>query len=143
MGEEANARAAKIIAVCERDWNAHKSDCSGFVKAVAKDLGIVVIGQANGIIDSLGTNWMKVPNGSMAASFAAQGHFVIAGLKANPNGHVVVVVKGPLNRGLYPTAYWGTLHGVGKKDTTINWAWTKHDLAKVGYFMYPANIAVT
>jgi hypothetical protein len=29
--------------------------------------------------------------------------------------HVVVVVDGPLAHGKYPTAYWGSLHGIGKK----------------------------
>ena len=59
-------------------------------------------------------------------------YLVVAGLKATPNGHVVVIVPGPAKP--YPTGYWGRLHGVGRKNTTINWAWDHTDLPNVKYF---------
>ena len=36
-----------IINKCETEFNAHSDDCSGFVKAVANDLGIVLTGMAD------------------------------------------------------------------------------------------------
>jgi len=45
-------------------------------------------------------------------------------------------VDGPLNRGKYPSAYWGRLGGVGAKDQTINWAWSAADRDKVIYAAY-------
>ena len=64
---------------------------------------------------------------------------MIGGLRgdrqAHPSahGHVVVVVPGPLNRGRYPTAWWGSLAGRPDKDKTINWAWSEADRDKVVY----------
>ncbi|MET1257375.1 hypothetical protein [Aliikangiella maris] len=58
---------------------------------------------------------------------------VIVGLKAQPHGHVAIVVPGPLAHGKYPTAYWGSLGGVPKKNTTINWSWNKKDRDNVIY----------
>ena len=126
----------KVIKICKTEWPKHKGDCSGFVKAVAKDLGVFLSGQANDIILQLSKNWPKAKGGADAASLAMAGKFVIGGLADNPNGHLVVVVKGPLNRGKYPTAYWGQLNGVGKENTTINWSWSVADRDKVSYYYY-------
>jgi hypothetical protein len=77
--------------------------------------------------------------GDAAAASAAAGNFVVAGLRgdeqARPDshGHVAVVVSGPCNRGLYPTAYWGKLGGEGANEKTINWAWNEEDRDKVTY----------
>jgi hypothetical protein len=30
----------QVVSICEANWEAHKSDCSGFVKAVSAALGI-------------------------------------------------------------------------------------------------------
>jgi hypothetical protein len=60
-----------------------------------------------------------------------------------PEGHVVVVVPGPLAHGLYPTAYWGsTAAGIQKKNTTVNWAWKKEDRDKVLYAYYTPKIFI-
>jgi hypothetical protein len=135
--------ATKVIAVCEKDWDADKSDCSGFVKAVAADLGIHLTGLANDIVKYARANWQAAKDGVDAAGQAAQGNLVIGGLEDNPNGHVVVVVRGGLNREKYPTAYWGQLGGVGKKDTTINWAWPLADRDLVEYYFCSLNNTVT
>nr|WP_294553793.1 hypothetical protein [uncultured Rhodopila sp.] len=126
--------ADQIIAACERDWDTWRSDCSGFVKAVAADLGVFLSGQANDIVDAIAARWKPAKDGVEAAARAADGKFVIGGLKDQPNGHVVVVVKGPLNRGKYPTAYWGQLGGIGEKETTINYSWGADDRDKVAYY---------
>ena len=77
--------------------------------------------------------WWHLESGSEARDWAEAGYFVIGGLKDTPNGHVVVVVAGLLDRGKYPTAYWGKLHGIGEKAKTINYAWNKNDRDKVIY----------
>lgn len=125
-----------VIAVCKKEWDACKGDCSGFVRVVASDLGIHLAGLANEIVSFVRKNWQSAKDGPTAASLAAQGMFVIGGLEDEPHGHVVVVVRGPLNRGKYPTAYWGQLGGVGKEAQTINWAWNAKDRDNVEYYYY-------
>ena len=135
-----------IIDVCEANWEAQKSNCSGFVKVVAAALGVSTFAageDANQIVDTLqaATDWTPLtPGDGVAAKQQADaGLLVIAGLKGaeqvnpDPHGHVVVVVSGPLDR-QYPTAYWGQLNGVGAKAKTINWAWRAGDRDKVGYY---------
>lgn len=123
----------KVVAACQKHWDANKSDCSGFIKAVADDLGVPLSGQANHIVDFIQQNWWTLADGNEAMMWAEAGYFVIGGLKADGNGHVVVVVPGPLAHGKYPTAYWGSLGGEGKKAETINFSWTTSDRDKVVY----------
>ncbi|HEY4173440.1 MAG TPA: hypothetical protein VGM42_10455 [Rhodopila sp.] len=130
-----------VTAACIAEFPAHSGDCSGFVKAVGAGVGVTITGLANDIVDALraGGAWTKLADGPAAQAAAKAGKLVIGGLrgdeqaKPDANGHVVVVVDGPLNRDLYPTAYWGQLHGIGKQNTTINWAWTAQDRDKVTY----------
>jgi hypothetical protein len=124
-------QAQHVVAACEKQWDNHKADCSGFARAVAADLGVPLAGLANQIVDFVTENWWSITDGVEAADWAEAGYFVIGGLKESGHGHVVVVVPGPLNRGKYPTAYWGRLNSVGKKAETINWAWRASDLPKV------------
>jgi hypothetical protein len=131
----------KVTTACIAEFPAHSGDCSGFVKAVGAAVGVAITGQANDIVDTLraGGDWTQLANGPAAQSAAKAGKLVIGGLrgdeqtKPDANGHVVVVVDGPLNRNLYPTAYWGQLHGIGKQNETINWAWTEQDRDRVTY----------
>jgi len=144
-----DANALRIISVCEANWEAHKSNCSGFVKAVAAQLEVTTFAHgddANVIADKLqaATDWVALTEGDgpAAKGQADAGLLVIAGLKGSDqvipdaDGHVVVVVAGPLDstHEKYPTAYWGRLNGVGAKAQTINWAWRPGDRDKVGYF---------
>ncbi len=111
-----------------------QKNCSGYVKDVAKDLGIILTGQANDIVDQIQkAPWISIKSGKEAKLKAELGMFVVAGLKAKPHGHVVIVVPGSLSHGKYPTAYWGSLGGVPKKKTTINWSWNKSDRDNVFY----------
>jgi hypothetical protein len=138
-----------IISVCEANWDLHQADCSGFVKAVASALGISTFSSsdnANAITDKLhvATDWTALVSGDGIAAKAQAdlGLFLIACLRGDeqvqpsPNGHVVVVVSGPLDatHGKYPTAYWGRLGGVGAKAQTLNYAWQAVDRDRVGYF---------
>jgi hypothetical protein len=134
------ATAQDIIDACEAEWDAHKSDCSGFARAVADRLGVTLSGLADDIVGEIAAApWQAVADGTAAAAQAAQGRLVIAGLRGGDqqapaaHGHVVVVVQGPLAHGAYPTAYWGQLGGVGRKNTTLNWAWTQGDRDRIVY----------
>jgi hypothetical protein len=135
------ATAQDIIDACEAEWDAHRSDCSGFAKAVAARLGVTLTGMADDIVGEIQqVPWTPVADGPTAAQEAAQGRLVVAGLNGADqqvpepaHGHFVVVVGGPLAHDLYPTAYWGQLGGVGKKDMTLNWAWREGDRDHVVY----------
>ncbi|GAB1266682.1 hypothetical protein [Aurantivibrio infirmus] len=48
-----NRNAIKVIELCEKHWESNKKNCSGFIKAVAKELTITVHGQANDIVDAI------------------------------------------------------------------------------------------
>ena len=94
-----------IAEICARHYEAHKGDCSGFARAVARDLGVPLAGLANEIADTLaaGTDgWEVLPDGAAAAAVASE-KLVIGGLrgdqqaKPSTHGHVVVVVPGSLN----------------------------------------------
>ena len=131
--------------VCARHFDAHKGDCSGFAKAVAQELGVPLVGDANAIADLLAAprdGWVRLGGGAAAAAAAAN-QLVIAGLRGNlqehpsAHGHVVVVIPGPLARGAYPMAWWGSLGGNPGQDKTINWAWTAADRDKVVYAAHP------
>jgi hypothetical protein len=130
-----------VTTACIKEFPAHSGDCSGFVKAVGADVGVAITGQANDIVDTLraGGSWVALADGPAAQAAAKAGKLVVGGLRGDEqtkpaaNGHVVVVVDGPLNRNLYPTAYWGQLHGTGEQNKTINWAWTEQDRDRVTY----------
>jgi hypothetical protein len=139
----------QIITACQASWDANKSNCSGFVKAVCSALQVTAFDaddNADSIVDKLraGGGWtaLGVGNGPAAKAQADAGVLVIAGLKGSEqvqpdaNGHVVVVVTGPLDaaHGKYPTAYWGRLGGVGAENQGINFAWRAGDRDNVDYF---------
>jgi hypothetical protein len=134
------ATAQDIIDACEAEWEAHKSDCSGFARAVAARLGVTLTGLANDIVGEIAAApWSPIADGPTAAAQAAEGRLVIAGLRgsdqgaSDAHGHIVVVVQGPLAHGLYPTAYWGQLGSVGRKSMTLNWAWRAADRDRLIY----------
>ena len=125
---------SRIKALCEKHWEKHRSDCSGFVKAVTSELGVVLTGQANDIVAQMQKgSWRLLASGGAAREQATAGSLVLGGLVDQPHGHVVIVVPGPLAHGKYPTAYWGSLGGVGRKETTVNWSWSSVDRDRVLY----------
>lgn len=129
-----------IINICEAKFNANAGNCSGFVKAVSSALSVVLEGQADEIVTQIQAgDWQQLTDGVEAKAKADDGWLVVGGLQRSENvpvqshGHVVIVVSGPLAHGLYPSGYWGKLGGVGKKNTTINWAWNTDSRDKVIY----------
>jgi len=141
-----NGAVDAVKAACAANYQQYKGDCSGFAKAVAAALGVPLQGMADDIVNTLraGGPWTPLADGPAAAAAAAAGLLVLAGLRGDElkvpqqHGHVVVVVTGaPLNRGLYPFAYWGSLGAQPGFDQTINWAWTLDDLPNVSYASTP------
>jgi hypothetical protein len=132
--------AQNIIDICEDKFAANDDNCSGFVKAVTGELTIILTGQADDIVDQIqAAGWQLLTDGAAAKAKADDGWLVVGGLKgaqnipAQSHGHVVIVVSGPLAHDAYPSAYWGKLGSVGKKNTTVNWAWNTDSRDKVVY----------
>lgn len=140
LAVELSATAQSIIDECESNFEVNKSDCSGFVKAVASKFATTLTGQADNIVDQIkGTDWTILFDGVEAKEKADSGWLVVAGLKSSDNvppqnnGHVAIIVSGGLAQQKYPTGYWGKLGGIGEKNKTINWAWNKDSRDKVTY----------
>jgi len=138
--ETPTERAADIVASCESQWEANKADCNAFARAVSADVGVILSGNADKIAGTItGGDWSQLSDGAAAADDAAAGKLVIGALRSGEHspprehGHVVVVVSGSLAQGKYPHAYWGSLGSVGKKNETVNYAWTKSDRDNVHY----------
>ena len=131
----------RVREACEACFEEHEGDCSAFARAVAHELGVPLHGLANDIVQTLrtGQGSTPLPDGAAAAASAHNGKLVMAGLKGSEqrpphlHGHVVVVVDGPLDDGLYPRAYWGQLGGTGAEDKSIRWAWRRDDRDRVSY----------
>ena len=122
----------RIVDACEKHWSAHKGNCSGFVKAVAAEIGIFLPDKkADPIIEYLSewtrASWWKIGSPKDAGTLAEEGYFVLACLTSTDsgraNGHVAVVTSGykSSHRG-DPRGYWGTLDAVGRKNQTMNWS---------------------
>ncbi|MET0179847.1 MAG: hypothetical protein ABW194_05120 [Novosphingobium sp.] len=122
--------------VCESHYDKWIYDCSGFLKAVATDVGITLKGQANDIVETMKVSpWIALGHDAeKAVLLAGQRHLVVAGLKALPNGHVAVVLAGSAKP--HPTAYWGSISKHPGRNKTLNWCWVKTDLPKVQYFAH-------
>jgi hypothetical protein len=135
-----SSKGQPIIDRCEAAFDANKNDCSAFVRAVVAASGITLTGQADNIVDQVtGTGWVQLTDGVQAASMADAGMLVIAGLKSSEhtpprnNGHVAIVVSGPLANGKYPTGYWGSSGGASAKNQTLNYSWNPADRDHVHY----------
>ncbi len=125
-----------VFALAEASWPAHKSDCSGFVRAVALAARIPLSGLANHLVDTWNSDpaWIKLGSDvAQASRLSEQGYLVVAGRKEPNHGHVVVIVPGRDAHG-DAMGYWGRLGGIGEKDNGLNFAWKRADLAGVQYF---------
>jgi len=138
--------AERIIERCKAQLavTANAASCSNFVIAVAADFTISLTGQANNIVDQLQSGGWTVYDsatdssaGRKAQEAAQRGDLVVGGLKADPNGHVVIVVARQSGdpAASYPYAYWGKLNHPEQAgwNKTVNWAWNKDDRDRVLY----------
>lgn len=142
-GEDPTMTNEEIVAACRKHYTVHSNDCSGFVRAVTAELGHPVSGNANGIMTELANatgTWEKIDRAA-AVLAVKSGALVIAGLKAsdhNPprnNGHVVVVVDGPLYRNTYPLVWGGSIGNAQSQGTkTVGEVWNRSDRDAVLYY---------
>ena len=106
----------KILEACARHYATFVSDCSGFVRAVATDVGYNLEGNADMITKYIDKNWIVIADGAAAEAAAASGALVIAAqtgkdhVPPHRHGHVVVVIAGtPLYHGRYPMCWGGSI----------------------------------
>lgn len=110
---------SKLKAACDAAYAKNPGSCSNSVWDVIRS--IVDLKQpymkANDLIDWLGTHWNEVDVGA-GAELARKGIVVVGGLKATPNGHVIVIYPGAnIDSGGYSYPYKGkmqTLRSHGK-----------------------------
>lgn len=146
-----NDSARKVVKACEKHWEGNKSDCNHFLKAVARELGIMDfegLGNADSIIAHLEKplpGWTKLARGGHkeAHDQAKAGAFVVAGMTSadsnQNNGHVTVVTCGELvfsgQDGVnYPRGYWGRLNSVGDHCKGLNYSFPEGRKTKLRYY---------
>jgi len=129
-----------------------QSNCSGFLAAVANDLGVKGLKglRANDQIDYISQHWDPIETAAIAEHDAANGAFVVAVLKASEHadnrteGHVAIVLPGPLQArgkgdtgGSYPLVWCAGGKG-GKSDgtLTVGDVWRPADRNHVHYYKY-------
>lgn len=129
----------------------NSDNCSGFVKAVAKKLGVPIDATLNAdtIVAAISgsPSWSNLASGKDAATKAAAGTFVVAGPKSGDhtpkrtNGHVVVVVSGDLYRETYPKCWCGSIGGAQSQgNKSVGEVWNRQDRENVGYWAYGAAV---
>lgn len=149
----AGGNDSNIIEACKKNYEAHQANCSGFARAVAKDLGHTLPpGNADSIMDYLPQkNWERIPDGVSAEKLAAKGIFVIVGLKSKDHakkgtryGHVSVVTGGNLVEGKYPLVWSGSIGGPvarSKGTKSVVGIWRRVDASNVQYYAPPGTLA--
>jgi len=116
-----------VVASCKRNIHVHAANCSGLVKAVAKDFHIELNGQANNIFVTLqsrpevkkyGVGWSA---GRQAASDAGNGLYLVIAASFAPakgdHGHVAIVTG--LSASNEVIVYGGVLHHPEKASEGI------------------------
>ena len=136
---------------CAKHFENHKLNCSGFARAVAKELGHdLPDGNADSIMDNLQkNNWERIADGVTAERLAAKGIFIIVGLKSKDHakkgtnyGHVAVVIKGVPLEGKYPYVWCGSKGGTPSKGKlAVRGTWRRDDAPKVQYYAPPGTLA--
>ena len=141
-----------LLAACRHAWDGeflkgtkNSHNCSGFAKAVALALGVPLPATANadGLAEHLATHWQSVKDGADAARLAGTGVLVLAVLKSSEHqpargqGHVAVVVAGPLYRERYPLVWGGSTGGAQSKgDKSVGEVWNRRDRDQVRYYQF-------
>lgn len=148
-----SAEKPTLVEACKNHYESHQANCSGFVRAVAKDLGHTLPpGNADSIMNYLPKNhWERIPDGVSAERLAAKGIFVIVGLKSKDHekkgtryGHVSVVAGGNLVEGKYPLVWSGSIGGPvaqSKGTKSVVNIWRRADAGNVIYYAPPGTLA--
>jgi hypothetical protein len=134
-----------IISACKQLLTipANSRECNEFVISVAAEFGVAFSGIADQILGEItGVNWTQHgKDGKSASEAAGDGALVLGGVTSEvlgePHGHVLIVVKGPLADGKYPTAYWGSENPLirpnGALGKTLNYSFLLKDRDNVIY----------
>lgn len=141
-----------IVDACKSAWEGsylpgtpNKDNCSGFVKAVAAQLGVPLpaTADADGIASAVAASWKKVDSGEEAQRLAANGAFVLVLLKGKDHhpprhhGHVGVVVAGELYRHKYPMMWGGSIgNAQSEGDKSVGEVWNRADRDSVQYYTF-------
>jgi hypothetical protein len=140
---ELAARRSRVLAACTKHWPDNQGDCSGFVRAVAQDLGFALSGNANAMYTQISKDpWIRIGIGTQASATAGitagEGKFVVAAEQGQKNGHVAIVVDYRNAFDSYSqvdrdkaVAFWGKLHSTGAEYERITRSWTATDLERV------------
>jgi hypothetical protein len=151
MTNGSSDKAQAIRKSLEKTWLdvSVQTNCSGFLKDVAKDQGIALTGRANDIIASIIATWKLIPTSAIAAQEADNGEFVVAVLRGpdhadhREEGHVAIVLPGPVqykggdNGGSYPLVWCaGGKGGQSHGDKTVGDVWRPADRNNVKYYKY-------
>jgi hypothetical protein len=130
----------KIEELCKKYYDDFDDDCSGFVVAVTKDLGITLPQPADTMISTLDATWQQVGTGSDAANLAQTGVLVLVGLKSTDqnqidgpvrHGHIAIVAPGPLYRAKYPMVWCGGgINGRSKGTKSVGEVWSSALISK-------------
>lgn len=134
-----------VLETCKKHYEAFKKDCSGFVRAVAAELGHPLAGNADNITAEIDVKWTKLVDGAAAAKAAGEGKFVVAALAGKDHvptqkhGHIVVVIDGELYHGIYPKCWGGSLGNYQSMgDKSVGEVWNKTSRDRVIYRQAPA-----
>jgi hypothetical protein len=140
MPPERTLTKEDIVAACRKHFDEHSDNCSGFVRAVANELGYSLTGNADGILDQIEKGWTKIDR-LKAIDAVKAGTLVIAGLKSSEHdpprnhGHVAVVVDGSLYNGKYPLVWGGSIGSAQSPGTkSVGEVWRKSDRDAVRYY---------
>ncbi len=123
----------------------NSKNCSGFIHTVMQQHGVYVPMSPNlnadGIIDFIDMNWLKVGTGetglAAAMLLAGQGKLVIVAAKSGELGHAhghLAVVMGR-NNGTYPFLYGGSIGTAQTQgDKTLNYIFPKSKMSILRYY---------
>ena len=133
--------ASRIDAAVAAAYDANANDCSAFVRAAAARLGYTFSGNADALVDTFRLNWREIEEVGRVLLEVRVGRFVVAGLRSDEhtpkrsNGHVAVVVDGPLYHGKYPRCWSGSIGSAQSKGTkSVGEIWNQNDRDNVSYF---------
>ncbi len=133
--------AASVGDAVASAYAANYADCSGFLRDVALRLGYSLSGNADALVDTFRRSWREIDGIALAMQEVRAGRFVVAGLRSDEhapkrqNGHVAVIVDGPLYQGKYPRCWCGSIGSAQSKGTkSVGEVWNQTDRDNVGYF---------
>ena len=144
-----------LLIACKESWEEeevrgkkNKDNCSGFMRSVARKIGIPLPEtNADGLVTEMENNWIQIETVEEALQKLSEGYFVTVGLKSvahtgsRHHGHVAIVVDGELYRDQYPSCWCGSISvSQSRGNKSVGEVWNRSDRDRVKYFAYPKKI---